>query len=371
MDRTLFACRSCGHKVEESDGFCPRCGQAMPSAGGADTPDGPVRNENYPALVKADLFRLRRQWHLAEVECSEVLRRDPDNADAYSVMGDIYRDQSKLRDAIEWYRMALDRSPSSVTVRKKLEALIDNVFSGRKPEKGEGLVSSLRRRLSRETTASPRHPCSLTATVALALAVVFAIAVSTALLGRRTPSPPAHPEPGGVSGAFSPAPGGTFPTQEETPSGEATDQVPDEMAEALPSLEDELLARLRTRATSVDVNCQLISVEIDPRASSATIRFVMPRLWSPEEARRNMARVAAALAAETLAWDERLGLVKERGELRNVEGETQVTMLAESDRQTAAAAEKTGSGPESAFSFVWWHPDLRRAPDTQPSGPEG
>ncbi len=371
MDRTLFACRSCGHKVEGSDAFCPRCGQPTPGASRAGSPEGEAGNENYLALVRADVFRLRRQWNLAEVECSEVLRRDPDSADAYSVMGDIYRDQGKLRDAIEWYRMALDRNPSSVADRRKVEALIDRVFSGKKQEKGEGLVSSLRRRLSGEASPSPPRPCSLTTTVALALAVVFAIAVSTALLGRRPPSAPASPEPGAVSGAFIPASGGSASAGVAAAGGKEADRVNDEMAEALPSLESELLERLHTRATSVDVNCEITSVEMDPRAFSASIRFVMPRLWSTADARRNMARVAAALAAETLAWDERIRLVKERGELRTVEGETQVTMLAESDRKTAAAAEKAESGPESVFSFVWWHPDLRRAPDTQRSGPEG
>jgi hypothetical protein len=372
MDKTALACPNCGREVQGPDAFCHHCGRPVPSAPAAAKPGSPAENENYLALVRADVRRLRRQWHLAEVECSEVLRRDPDNPDAYSVMGDIYRDQGQLRDAIEWYRMALDRNPASVADRRKLEALIDRVFPRRQQEKIGGLASSLRRKLSPEGPSAPAHPSSMTATIALALAVVFAIAVSTALLSHQAPSPTQALTPSAASGAFTPTSEDPGAAHGSAGAGQkAKARVDDEMAEALPSLESGLLTHLQTRAASVDVTCQVTSVEIDPVASSASVRFTMPRLWSPAEGRQNIARVASALAAETFAFDTRINSVKARCHLRGVGEEGQVAMLAETDRDTAAAAQEAGAGGEETFTLLWWHPDLRRGPDSQPTTPEG
>ena len=44
-----------------------------------------------------------------------VLRSQPGNADAHSLLGDIYRDQGAIDDAIQWYRMAV--GPAARTAR--------------------------------------------------------------------------------------------------------------------------------------------------------------------------------------------------------------------------------------------------------------
>ncbi|HZO88766.1 MAG TPA: tetratricopeptide repeat protein [Chthonomonadaceae bacterium] len=64
------------------------------------------------ALTRANLFRLRGQWEEAVERCIEVLRAQPGNPAAHSLLGDIYRDQGKTDDAIQWYRMALELRPN-------------------------------------------------------------------------------------------------------------------------------------------------------------------------------------------------------------------------------------------------------------------
>jgi hypothetical protein len=76
-----------------------------------------------PLLAQANLARIRSQWPEAVEACVRVLRSHPGNADAHSLLGDIYRDQGALDDAIQWYRMAADLRPAGPDAAKlqKLE----------------------------------------------------------------------------------------------------------------------------------------------------------------------------------------------------------------------------------------------------------
>ncbi|HLJ53878.1 MAG TPA: tetratricopeptide repeat protein, partial [Chthonomonadaceae bacterium] len=77
-----------------------------------------------PILAKANLARVRGDWPEAIEACISVLRSQPGNANAHSLLGDIYRDQGLVDDAIQWYRMAADLRPAGPDVEKlrKLEA---------------------------------------------------------------------------------------------------------------------------------------------------------------------------------------------------------------------------------------------------------
>ena len=77
-----------------------------------------------PKLAEANLARIRGQWGDAVDTCVRVLRGHPGNADAHSLLGDIYRDQGARDDAIQWYRMATDLRPDGPDAEKlaRLEA---------------------------------------------------------------------------------------------------------------------------------------------------------------------------------------------------------------------------------------------------------
>jgi hypothetical protein len=63
-------------------------------------------------LTQANLHRIRGQFTEAIDCCVAVLRAQSGNVTAHSLLGDIYRDQGKMADAIQWYRMALDLRPN-------------------------------------------------------------------------------------------------------------------------------------------------------------------------------------------------------------------------------------------------------------------
>jgi len=75
-------------------------------------------------LTQANLHRLRKQWTEATDCCIAVLRSQPDNQSAHSLLGDIYRDQNKTVEAIRWYQMAVDLRPNASDEAKlrKLES---------------------------------------------------------------------------------------------------------------------------------------------------------------------------------------------------------------------------------------------------------
>jgi len=77
-----------------------------------------------PLLAQANLARIRGDKQQAVDYCVQVLRTQPGNADAHSLLGDIYRDQGALDDAIQWYRMATDLRPTGPDAEKlrRLEA---------------------------------------------------------------------------------------------------------------------------------------------------------------------------------------------------------------------------------------------------------
>jgi hypothetical protein len=83
-------------------------------------------------LASANLARMRRRWLEAESLCVEVMRQDPNNIHAHSLLGDIYRDQNRLHDARQWYQMALDLNPDSAADRAKLTEIerMEARFSG-------------------------------------------------------------------------------------------------------------------------------------------------------------------------------------------------------------------------------------------------
>jgi len=80
--------------------------------------------EVYALLAQANLLRMRGCWEEAVGNCMAALRLAPDSPSAQSLLGDIYENQGRFDDAIQWYRMALDASPDSPADRLKLDRLL-------------------------------------------------------------------------------------------------------------------------------------------------------------------------------------------------------------------------------------------------------
>lgn len=108
-------CSACAATLPDDAAFCSSCGTEVGKADRA-----PVQDATEVALAAANLLRVRGRYEDAEKRCVEVLRSDPNNVHAHSLLGDIYRDQGKLEEAAEWYQMALDLDPNSRADREKL-----------------------------------------------------------------------------------------------------------------------------------------------------------------------------------------------------------------------------------------------------------
>jgi len=81
-------------------------------------------------LAEANLFRTRGQFDEAVSACMRVLQRDATNAAAHSLIANIYRDQGNYREALNWFKLAVELNPDNESDRKKLDEMIDRVFQG-------------------------------------------------------------------------------------------------------------------------------------------------------------------------------------------------------------------------------------------------
>ncbi len=112
---TSMLCAKCSAPLDNDSAYCTGCGAPT------ETTHGSMRMEAEKRLAGANLARMRSKWLDAETGCIEVMRSDPNNLDAHSLLGDIYRDQGRLDEAEQWYRMALDVDPSSARDKEKAE----------------------------------------------------------------------------------------------------------------------------------------------------------------------------------------------------------------------------------------------------------
>ncbi len=101
---------------------CPQCGRAITSPAGtcASCPSRVPGVDAGPILARANLLRMRGQWEEAANHCIEVLRLEPGNPTAHSLLGDIYQDQGQPEQARHWYHLALEMNPQSTADRAKL-----------------------------------------------------------------------------------------------------------------------------------------------------------------------------------------------------------------------------------------------------------
>jgi len=113
---------------------------------------GELPREAYALLAQANLLRMRGCWEAAVENCMAALRLAPDNPSAQSLLGDIYENQGRYDDAIQWYRMALDAHPDSPADRLKLERLVHRQQAPRAP-----LSTDVEKQTAAEAAGQPPH----------------------------------------------------------------------------------------------------------------------------------------------------------------------------------------------------------------------
>lgn len=75
-------------------------------------------------LLRAEIALIRGNFKDALELCKEVLRKDPKNAFAYNLLGDIFRAQGRLKEAIEMYSYAVQFDPYKPLYAEKLDRLL-------------------------------------------------------------------------------------------------------------------------------------------------------------------------------------------------------------------------------------------------------
>ena len=323
-------------------------------------------NDLYLKLITANVLRLRHQFDLAEAQCSDVLRQEPRNAEAHSVLGDIARDRGNLRDAIEWYRMALELDPGNVSDRKKLEAVIDHVYRGKGGIIGglrEGVTNRLGSAAAEVRTTQVPSPAWIT--LSTMVGVILVVTIVVVIIGRGgAPTPVSAAEP--QSGGF-------VSTNARALEPQAVRGIP---VDAAPTFEHDvdvveggLAAALEQEAMAIDPKCAVDHVEIDPRDGAVGFEITMPRVWSADDTRFGIMRVATRLAALAAGWDERISSVLVRCEVTRDGGAATLALVAEADASRFSAISPGGEVEhfERVFSSIWWDPRIERPFESPPS----
>jgi hypothetical protein len=120
-------CPTCDTLLSEGSTYCSKCGAPI---------HGLLDRDAETDLAAANLERVRGNHPEAEAICVRVLRRDPNNVHAHSLLGDVYRDQKRFEEARQWYRMALDIHGASASDRFKLEQMDREIARTSSPATG-------------------------------------------------------------------------------------------------------------------------------------------------------------------------------------------------------------------------------------------
>jgi hypothetical protein len=118
-----MVCPKCFAEIPETSAFCMECGSRIRE----DTTD-PLYAEGsdrevYPELARANLLRMQGRYEEAIEVCRRVMGRFPSNETVHALLGDIYADQGKLEDAIQWYELLVELSPTNVHYNARLHHL--------------------------------------------------------------------------------------------------------------------------------------------------------------------------------------------------------------------------------------------------------
>jgi tetratricopeptide (TPR) repeat protein len=252
----MARCERCGAELGIGASFCSQCGTPthVPTAGEAPArePAEPT-SRAFPLLARANLLRMRGRWQEAAGLCAEVLRLEPGNASAYSLLGDIHENQGNLDEAIHWYDLALRVNPRS-------EA--DAAKRGRAHELLEARQRRAEWQAATERASQPPGSGALLReavqrVVAVAGAAVCAVILVAAVVvsaGERTPAPSTDEPP--------------VPIRRREQSS---------VQLARSAREEADLQQLADHSRSVTGHGQVDTLLIDPRTGEAILTVILPR----------------------------------------------------------------------------------------------
>jgi hypothetical protein len=347
-------CPTCQASITDDSHFCSSCGSPTHGAAVAlaDPPEMRV-------LAEANLLRMRGQWEDAEGRCIDVMRADPNNVHAHSLLGDIYRDQGLHEEAAQWYRMALDLNPSSEADRTKLEMVERE--SARRIARSGPAPSSNGSRLAVGTQKLMGMSPVVWVRVLTALTVLFLVMVAAMLMlmqKSRQPAPsvprtslptvvppPATGAP--MSSGYAGAPFAFVPRAPAPANPPSATSAPTASGSvnSVQSQRESALQNAVTRLTGPGTSMTVAGVAVDPRMQQATLTLIHhPDAQELSSGIRRDAVITAAFRAAQAALmaDDQLQRVMVSVRLNSGAGRAEPFFEGDLDRNA------------TAFSNPWW-----------------
>ena len=340
-------CARCGTALPGSSAFCMECGAPVAQTARVAAPaSAPSPLDVHPLLARANLLRIRGRWSEATEQCAEVLRLDPRNSSAHSLLGDIYENQGRLDDAMHWYELALELSPQSEADQAKLNRVLELAEARRRKAEWEAVIEGK----AQPITASAMVRESLQRIGAIAGATVCTVILVMAVLASAADRHMAYGESQDPPIAF----------------GRQTRPRPNPLRSD--SQRDVDLMRFLVQSYGSDAT-QPAGVRVDPRNASATVTILLPRVLfasgTPQEIQERVLREAYRAAYLTYQRDRTLARVDVRalGPTLDARG-TEVSDLlfwGSTSVQELLVEPARVSGNELRRFFnreTWWHQDL-------------
>ncbi|HEY3297732.1 MAG TPA: tetratricopeptide repeat protein [Armatimonadota bacterium] len=266
-------CAKCNASIPERAKVCPKCGApagAVINAAVVSAPD--QDDEVHSLLLNAHLLKIRGEYEPAVAECIKALRINPDSVEAHTLLGDIYKGQGKIENAVHWYKLALDLSPNN---RSNLERL-DEIETPPHP-------------ISTKPAPAPEYedePSAPAFKLSLVKAQAVVILLLAALVGFLI-FKPQHPRPNANPPASPERWAETQPTvnpQLNAPTSE-TPGIDDkgsagQTAAQSPAvdMDDRLAKDLNAAASLQSAGLQIVTTSHDPRYDIQSITFISPEI---------------------------------------------------------------------------------------------
>jgi tetratricopeptide (TPR) repeat protein len=370
-------CWQCGKELAESSAFCITCGAPRSRPGAIE--DDPSEEKVHALLAEANLLRLRKNWSGAIARCTEALRIAASSASAHSLLGDVCRDEGRLQDAIEWYKLALGLDSTRKRDREQLDALIDKIYGAGKmptPPEGEGKAS-----VSPPKAKSWRPSNVLVLIAVFALILILLGGLAFLLVYRQKKSSPnpqevilTQPEPGTPSSEPEASSENPAPAAEETESpaaqipGDGQNTAPQtaaapartELSDDVYFREKQLTTTLKNLLSQAGEDYNLLGVLLDPRSGKLEISFALPSGENSEASRGMILESSYYLARAAALKEPAVATITVRAAMKFPAGDGTDNVPAFLGDADGAQLRKTPEGAVTSqeaagyFSSTWW-----------------
>lgn len=268
-------CIVCKAEIPDDSLFCCICGAKL------DSMNASLSAKDLPSLeymlAQANLLRMQAKWEEAENKCIEILRKDPNNYDAHSLLGDIYRDQGRYEDAAQWYQLALDLYPESQKEPEKLAQLRElRTKSQSSIEEESSLALDRTQRLIGITPSVWLKGLTVISVVFMVIVVVFLIKARNNYeyntKESSSPSPNVSMEPAQPVTPQPAAPRVGMSVQPPQPKQSLV--MPSLLPSVMNSQDENRLQSILAQSNVLDSSYSLLGITYDPRTQHATVQLL-------------------------------------------------------------------------------------------------